>query len=136
MRNCAWSRAVAWVPPPFDGRNDGVFWLPASAPEGKRRVGGQFFRSDLLGKQLGPRCGGDHRGVVGGERERREGDGQAMIGGLGGEADAQLAIGRYSSGDEEAGRAELLGGAKGLAAEVVDDGSLEGGDEIQRLGIA
>ena len=49
---------------------------------------------------------------------------------------AELAVGGDAAGDEQAVRAVVLGGGEGLAAEVVDDGALEAGDEVEGLLVA
>ena len=84
-------------------------------------VGGR----EVAGEKFGPGGGGDHGGVVGGEREGGKGDGQAALRCHGGEAGAELAIGGDAAGDEQAVRAIVLGSGEGLAAEVVDNCALE-----------
>ncbi len=84
-----------------------------------------------VGLELGPGGGGDHGGVVGCERERGEGDGEIPFCGLGGEALAELTVGGDTTRDDDGFCAEGFGGGEGSAEEVVDDGALEAGDEVE-----
>ena len=68
--------------------------------------GGERERREVFSEEAWPGGGGDHGGVVGGEREGGEGDGEAAGVGFGGEAGAQLVVGGDSSGDEEVGAAQ------------------------------
>jgi hypothetical protein len=67
----------------------------------KRWIGGELRRGEVPGQQARPGGGGDHGGVVCGERERREGDLKSTMGCFGGEAGAKLAVGGDSAGDED-----------------------------------
>jgi hypothetical protein len=89
-----------------------------------------------VGEELGPRGGGDHGGVVSGQSQRREGDGEAAAVGFGLKAAAELTVGGDSAGDDDAVGAEGFGCGEGLALEVADYGVLEGGDEVEGLLIA
>ena len=84
-------------------------------------------------RRAGPGGGGDHGGVVGGEGEGWEGDGQAALGGFGGEAAAEFGVGGDASGDDDAAGTEGFGGGEGLAEQVADYGVLEAGDEVEGL---
>jgi hypothetical protein len=86
---------------------------------------GEIVWGEVFDEELWPCCGGDHGGVVGGEGERGEGDGQVAAIGFGLEASAEFAVGGYSAGDDDAARAEGLGCGEGLAEEVAYDGVLE-----------
>ncbi len=97
--------------------------------------GGEVFGGEVAGEEFGPGGGGDHGGVVGGEGEGWEGDGEAAAGGFGGETAAEFGVGGDATGDDEAAGSEGLGGGEGLAEEVADDGVLEGGDEVEGLGV-
>src|ERR1700692_2663892 len=97
------------------------------------KLGGcaEVFGGEVPGEELWPGGGGDHGGIVGGEGERREGDGEVAAVGFGLEAEAEFAVAGDSSGDDDAARAEGFGRGEGLALEIADDGVLEGGDQIE-----
>ncbi len=88
-----------------------------------------------MGEELWPGGGGDHGGVVGGEGEGGEGYGEAAAGGFGLEAAAELGVGGYSAGDEDAAGSVGLGGGEGLTEEIAYYGVLEGGYEVEGLGV-
>ena len=87
----------------------GVGLLLSEAELGGRA---EVFCGEVLGDELGPRGGGDHGGVVGGEGERRKGDGQAATVGFGLEAAAKFAVGGDSAGDDDAVGTEASAAAK------------------------
>ncbi len=87
----------------------------------------------ISGEEFGPGGGRDHGGVVGGQGEGGEGDGERALVGFGGEAAAELGVGGDSAGDEDGAGAEVLGRGKGLLEEVADDGVLEAGEEVEGL---
>ena len=103
------------------------------ASQRQRRVGGEAGGGEFSSQEARPGSGGDHGGIVGGEGESGEGymDGPAV--GFGGEALAELAVGGYAAGDEDAARAGGFGGGKGLLEEVADHGVLKAGHEIEDL---
>src|ERR1700746_3607584 len=88
---------------------------------------------EVVREELGPRGGGDHGGVIGGESQRRKGDGEAAAVGFGLKAAAKLGVGGDPTGDDNAVGAEGFGRGEGLALEVADYGVLEGGDEVEGL---
>ena len=83
--------------------------------------------------ELGVGGGGDHGGVVGGEGAAGEIGGDA--GGLAAlfERGAELGVGGYAAGDEDAGGVELFGGEHGAVDKIADYGVLEFADKGQRL---
>ena len=91
--------------------------------------------SEVAGQELGPRGGGDHGGIVGGERNAGKGDGEMCRGGHVLEHLAQVAIGSDASADEYAAGAKVLGGVEGGASEILDHGVLEAGNEVEGLGV-
>ncbi len=97
---------------------------------------GEGGRREVPGEEFRPGGGGDHGGVVRGERERGKGDGQAALACCPSEAGAEFAVCGHAAGDEQAVCAVVLGGGEGLAAEIVDDSALEGGEEIECLLVA
>ena len=93
-----------------------------------KRVGGE-----VAGKKLGPRCRGDHGGVVGGERNGGECDGEVGVGGGTGEDGTEMAVGRDSAADQYAARAEVLCGIEGSAGKILDDRVLKARDQVECL---
>ena len=91
--------------------------------------------SEVVGEELGPRGGGDHGGIVGGERDGREGDGEFRVGGAVGEDEAQMAVGGDAPTDEDPVRSIVLGGIEGGASEILDDRVLKAGDEVQGFSV-
>src|SRR4029077_300306 len=78
------------------------------------------------------RGGGDHGSVVSGEGATWEEDVDRATRGFGNEARAQFAIGGDAAGDENRTRVELFGGVESARGEIINDGALETGDEIER----
>jgi hypothetical protein len=101
--------------------------------EGKAGSRGEGGRREVLRDQLRPCRGGDHCGVICGQRKRGKGDRQAPFCGRCGEARAEFAVRSHTAGDEQAVCAVVLGRGEGLALEVIDDGALEGGEEVEGL---
>ncbi len=93
---------------------------------GFERVGGE-----VPGEELGEGGGGDHGGVIGGESDGWEGDGEVAAGGFGSDVAAEFAVGGDASADEEAADAVVLGCMEGGAGEILDDRVLEAGDEVE-----
>lgn len=104
--------------------------------ETKLRSCAEVVGGEVVGEEFGPCGGGDHGGVVGGEAQRWEGDGEAAAVGFGLEAAAELGVGGYSARDDDAVGAEGFGRGKGLSLQVADYGVLEGGNEVEGLLIA
>src|SRR5271168_345394 len=104
--------------------------------ETKLRGRSEVVCGEVLGNELGPCGGGDHGGVVGGEGERGESDGQSATVSFGLKAAAKFAVGGDSTRDDDAMGAKGFGGSEGLALEVADDCVLEGGDQVESLLIA
>ena len=86
-------------------------------------------------EQLWPGCGGDHRGIIGGEGKLRKGDRQASFSRVRSEAAAELGVDGDSAGDEDGASAEVPGRGKRLLEEVSDDCMLEACDEVECLPI-
>ncbi len=106
---------------------------------GSEREGGargEGGRCEVAGDQFWPRCGGDHGGVIGGQREGGKGDGQAAFRCCCREAGAEFAVGSDAAGDQQAVSAVVLGCGEGLALEVIDNGALEGGEQVEGLLVA
>lgn len=95
----------------------------------------QRVRGEVAGEKLGPRSRGNHGGVVGRERNRREGDRQVCVGCRAGEDSTEMAVGRNPTADQYAARSEVLRGIEGSPGKVLDDRVLEACDEVQRLSI-
>ena len=85
--------------------------------------------------ELGEGGGGDHGGIVGGKSDGGEGYGEVAACGFGGDAAAELGVGGDASRDEEGLGTVVLGGGEGGAGEVVGDGRLEAGDEVEGFGV-
>ncbi len=118
------------------GGDAGLFlWVRVDGGRsGKRQggIGGKICRREFFRDEARPGCGGDHGGIVSGERERGEGDSQAATGGFFGEARAKFAVGGNSAGDENTAGSERLGCGEGLLEQVADDSVLKAGDQVER----
>ena len=79
--------------------------------------------------------GRDHGGIIGGKPGCGEAHRQATALAFLREPAAQFAIGRDTARNQDAARAERLGGGKGLAQQIAHDGGLEGRDQAKGLGI-
>jgi len=95
--------------------------------------GGEVVGSEVLCHELGPGCGGDHGGIVGGEGEGWEGNWKGMFCGFGGEAATELGVGGHTAGDEDGAGVEVVGGGEGLLEQTADYGVLEAGEEVEGL---
>ena len=87
----------------------------------------------MVGLKLWVSGGGDHGGVVGAEGTAGEISGDARGGAALFECIAELGVGGYAAGDQDAGGVELLGGEDGAVNEIADDGVLEFADEGESL---
>ena len=97
--------------------------------------GTEVFGGEGTGEEFWPGGGGDHGGIVGGEGKGGEGYREAAAVGFGLEAAAEFRVGGDSAGDDEAVGAEGFGSGECLTEEIADDGVLEGGDEVEGLGV-
>ena len=104
-------------------------------PESELGRGFEGVGRELVGEEFWPGGGGDHGGVVRGESDGGEGEGEIAAGGFGGEAAAKLGVSGDSSADEQAAGAEVLDGQECGAGEIVRDGGLEAGDQVEGFGV-
>jgi hypothetical protein len=84
----------------------------------------------LSGAKFWKRGGGDHGGVVGGERGSGEIDRTRETGSARG--GAQTGVRSHAAGDDERSRADFFDGHGGAAQQLFDDGVLERGEQVER----
>lgn len=94
--------------------NCGFSIAARAAAQNQRRLRGKSAVRKFTCYKARPGSCGNHRGVVGRERQRREGDAYGPPCGLGSEAGAEFAISRHSAGNKDALCPQALRRGKGF----------------------